>query len=280
MAEPEDDLIAQLRALGTSLQTPAPPDLRAAVRTRLSQSADAPGWAGWRRAGWRRAGWRRADWSRAGWRRADWSRAGWGRAGRRGRAVVAAVVVAVLLALLPPARAAMAEVVAGLLRFAGVEVVHGVLRPRATPSPLPSTRSGALDEARRMAKFPLGTPARLGPPEEVQLGDPGPDGSPRVVSLVYGGGSVRLDQFDGSVDPAFFKTVGGAGAVWVDVDGRSAVWLAEPHVLEYVDRHGVRHAETARMTGPTLIWSGDQVTYRLEGVATLPEARAIAASVR
>ena len=40
----------------------------------------------------------------------------------------------------------------------------------------------------------------------------------------------------------------------------------------------VRH-ETARLAGPTLIWTTGPVTYRLEGIATVGEAVAVANSV-
>jgi len=49
--------------------------------------------------------------------------------------------------------------------------------------------------------------------------------------------------------------------------------------VEYIDRSGVPRWETSRLTGPTLVWLGT-VTYRLEGVATLDEAQAIANTLR
>jgi hypothetical protein len=243
----DDDLIAELRELADWIDTPPVPDVRAAVRSRLATR------------------------SRVSILRPPWP--------RRWVAVAAAVAVALALVVLPAGRAAVASAVSGILRFAGVEVRQGP-PPHGLPSaaPLPSVRSADLDEARRLAPFPVGAPARLGAPETVQLADPGPDGAPRVVSLLYRGGAVRLDEFDGGLEPGFEKKVYG-DAEWVQVGPMTGLWFAAPHELVYVDRQGLYHTETARLAGPTLVWSDGRVTYRLEGVPELAEAVAIAASV-
>jgi hypothetical protein len=144
---------------------------------------------------------------------------------------------------------------------------------------LPSTRSTGLDEARRQARFPVTVPARLGVPDEVLTADPAPDGAPRVVSLLYRNGPIRLDEFDGDLDPGFIKTQAGPDTEWTSVKGNFALWLPHPHAVVYVDRAGIRHEETARLAGTTLIWSDGRVSYRLEGVPTMAEAVAIAASM-
>lgn len=245
MADSDSDaLVAELRALAGWLDVPEPPDVRAAVRLRLEQPSTVH------------------------------------RPHRRLLAAAVAFVVAVLIAVIPPARAAVASAVTGLLRFAGVEVEQTpTVRPDlpATPSPLPSTTTAALADAQRRTHFHIGVPRRLGPPAQVLIADPGPDGAPRVVTLLYQGGKVRLDEFDG-VDPAFLKQTGMSGQ-WVDVADGMGMWLPGPQTVEYIDRFGNRHDETARLAGPTLIWTIGQVTYRLEGITTLDEARAIALSV-
>ena len=124
----------------------------------------------------------------------------------------------------------------------------------------------------------MAVPAALGPPESVIVADPDPGGSPRLVTLVYRGGGVRLDQFDGGLDPGFLKSA--SDAEWTQVAAGTALWLPTSHPVTYVDRGGVAHTEAARLAGPTLVWSAGAVTYRLEGVATLAEARTIAASLR
>jgi hypothetical protein len=239
MADPRDDLlIAELRGLGARLEVPPPPDVRAAVRSRLLA-----------------------------------------RPRRRWRAIAAAVAVALLIAVVPPARAAVAHAVTGLLNFAGVRVRHGTPAPAASPSPLPSLRSAGLDNARRMAHFPVRVPVKLGVPEQVQLADPAPDGAPRVVTLIYGGGAIRLDEFDGQLDQLFLKTQAGPDASWVEVRGSPGLWFKAPHAVAYIDRQGVTHEETSRLAGPTLIWTDGTVTYRLEGFATLDTALAVALSI-
>jgi hypothetical protein len=238
----DDDLARELRDLGPWLVTPAPPDLRAPVRERLAAGARWPS--------------------------------------RRWLAAAAAVLLALVIAVVPQTRIAVAHAATALLRFAGIELDSA---PRSgslptTPSPLPSTRLATLDEARRQARFTIDVPARLGPPESVQLADPDATGAPRVVTLLYRGGTVRLDEFDGKLEPYFAKKIDAAGMVWANVHGQPAVWIPTPHSVTYIDRHGVRHEETARLAGATLIWQGATITYRLEGQLTAEEALAIARS--
>jgi len=265
---PDEELATELRALAAWLDTPEPPDVRAAVRARLAARTQ--------------PGARSANLTRAqpGAPSGNPTRS---RPGvRRWLAAAAAIAVAVTVAVLPQGRAAVARVVDEVLHFAGVQVRNspgGLPSLPASPSPLPSLRSAALDEARRRARFPIGVPAQLGVPEQVLLADPGPDGAPRVVSLIYRGGAVRLDEFDGELDPTFEKSAVGNGSRWVTVNGHSGLWFPEPHALTYLDRQGIRHTETARLAAPTLIWRDGAVTYRLEGPTTLAEATAIAASV-
>ncbi|MEO3780919.1 hypothetical protein ABGB16_29765 [Micromonospora sp. B11E3] len=238
-----DDLERELRDLSAWLATPDPPDVAARVRARLA--APAP-------------------------RRRRW------------RLYLAAAVVALLVAVLPPGRAALADAVAGLLRFAGVVVATSPAPTRATgaPSPLPSQRPAALDEARRQVRFPIRVPARLGPPERVLLADPDGTGSYRVATLLYRGGALRVDAFDGRLEVAFWKQAAGPGTEWVQVGGESGLWVGGPHAMSYVDRTGGVRVETARLAASTLIWQQGEVTYRLEGDLTRPEAVEIARSVR
>jgi hypothetical protein len=142
---------------------------------------------------------------------------------------------------------------------------------------LPSVRSAALDDARRAALFPVRAPVTLGTPEQVLLADPDKAGAPRVVTLTYRGDTVRLDEFDGSMSPAFLKTA--PDARWVAIGGDSGIWLPGPHAVTYVGRDDVERTETARLAAPTLIWVAGGVTYRLEGLSTLQEAHAAALSL-
>ncbi|MGI5520649.1 hypothetical protein ACQEUX_06805 [Micromonospora sp. CA-259024] len=237
------DLERELRDLSAWLETPEPPDVTARVRVRLS---------------------------RPPLRRRRW----------RSLATVALVVL--LVAVLPPTRAAIADAVAGLLRFAGVSIATSPppTPPSGTPSPLPAQRGVALDEAQRSVRFPIRLPAKLGPPEQVLVADPDATGRCRVASVLYDGGALRLDAFDGRLDLAFHKEVTPPGVAWVQVDGDFAVWVDGPHVLSYVDRAGEVRRETARLAASTLIWQGVGVSYRLEGALTKAEAIEIAESLR
>ncbi|MEU0151360.1 hypothetical protein [Micromonospora fulviviridis] len=228
-----DDLERELRDLATWLETPDVPDVRDRVRARLAAPAR-------RRRRWRR----------------------W----------LAAALAALLLAALPPGRAAIADAVAGLLRFSGViiETTPAPDPPAGVPSPLP---------AQRHVRFPIRVPAALGAPEQVLVADPDGTGAYRVATLLYRGGALRLDAFDGRLDPVFHKQLGGPGVEWVTVDGDFAVWIGGPHELAYVDRAGVERVETARLAAATLIWEDAGVSYRLEGQLSRDAAVRIAASL-
>ncbi|GIJ72075.1 hypothetical protein [Virgisporangium ochraceum] len=240
-----DPLADELRDLGRFLAIPEARDQRAAVRARLEARPR-----------------RRPRFSPP----------------RRWVAAAAAVAAAVVVGVVPPARAAVTDAVGRVLRFAGVEIRDGDPGTLpASPSPLPAVRSVALDEARRVAKFPVLAPTALGVPEEVLTADPAPDGAPRVVTLLYRGGTVRIDQFDGRVEGAFLKKA--ADAESVQVRGDFGVWVPAPHPVVYVDRFGVVRSEAARLAGPTLIWASDSATYRVEGLTDLDSARAVAESM-
>jgi hypothetical protein len=239
----DDDLINELRELGSWVAVPEPVDQRTAVRDRLASP--------------RRARPRVRRWVLA---------------------VVAAVVGTVVV--VAPARAAVVDVVGDLLRVAGIEVrrepAPGGLP--ATPSPLPSVRSTALEQARRVALFTLREPGVLGAPEQVLLADPDATGAPRVVTMTYRGGKVRFDQFDGAMSPVFFKSA--PDAQYIEIGPDQGIWLPAPHPVTYLGRDGAEHTATARLSGPALVWASGDVTYRLEGLSTLEEAQAAAASLK
>ncbi|MBQ0978239.1 hypothetical protein [Micromonospora sp. M61] len=204
------------------------------------------------------------------------------RPARRWRPLAAAALVAVVVAVVPPTRAAVADAVTGLLRFAGVSIATTPARtlPGGTPSPLPGQRSITLDEAQRAVRFPIRQPAKLGPPERVLVADPDATGTCRVATLLYDRGALRVDAFDGRLNLAFHKEVTPPGADWVQVNGDFAIWVDGPHVLSYVDRAGEVRQETARLAASTLIWQEGDVSYRLEGAVGKAEAIEIARSLR
>jgi hypothetical protein len=244
-----DDLTRELRELVDWLETPPPPDITAAVRERLT--APPP---------------RRLAWWRRRWRR-----------------LLSGLLVAVILAALPPSRAALADAFEGLLRFAGVEFAAPAPSPAPlppSPSALPGQRAVTLEQARGQVRFPVLLPAELGQPQQVLVADPDSAGMHRVLSLLYRDGTIRLDAFDGRFDPYFVKQVSGPGMQWLVFQGGTAIWVAAPHPLIYVDRDGATHTETARLAGSTLIWEAGDLSYRLEGDLTRDEALKIAGSLR
>ena len=196
---------------------------------------------------------------------------------------IAAMVVAVV-ALVPPVRAAVME----LLHIGGI-----VVREEPGPRPLPSTpglgerptpgegaTSVPLDEARRVLGSDFGVPGALGPPATVSVSHEG-----RVAELTWGEGAAvtRLDVFAGSPDWGYLKRVWSA-VTPTGVNGRDAVWLGATHEIEWVDRHGVTQTAPPRLAGPTLVWvtsapDGRDLTYRLEGPSTLATALDIATTV-
>ncbi|MEU8068779.1 hypothetical protein [Micromonospora sp. NPDC049151] len=235
-----DDLERELRELTGWLEPGRTPDLTAGVRARLD--APAPR--------------------------------------RRWRYALAAALAVLLVAALPPGRAALADAVTGLLRFSGVVVdTAPAPPPTGTPSPLPAQHQVALAEAQRQVRFPILVPARLGAPERVLVADPDGAGAHRVVSLLYRGGTVRLDAFDGSLDIVFHKRSLGADVTLTQVGGEFAIWVGGPHALAYVDRSGTERVATARSAAATLMWERAGVSYRLEGDLTREQALDVASSL-
>ncbi|MEV5895848.1 hypothetical protein [Nonomuraea fuscirosea] len=286
--EPFDDLEAELVALGDLLDPPTPPpaDVAAAVRARLEQpdpAAEDPA----------------TDTSPdSGLDPGPGPVAGPGPedgpdpahgpiatpvrphsrsprpARRRGRrwAVVAAVVVAVIAvtAATPQGRAAVAYI----LRFAGIELRIGDTPPPpvTTTAGLPGEHTVPPSAAAGQARFPVRTPAALGPPQRVTVADGG-----RVVSMFWPDG-VRLDQFDGAMDPYFFKKLGPPYPDHTLVGGRSAWWLPGEHPLGHIRRQDGTEVPL-RQAAPTLVWQQGTLNYRLEGAANKEEAVRVAESL-
>ncbi|HUR08177.1 MAG TPA: hypothetical protein VM347_36945 [Nonomuraea sp.] len=267
--DPFDDLAAELTALADFLDAPNPPpdDVAAAVRARLEPTPDAPvtpeapGVPGVRRhplSPGRRDDERRPPARRR--RRARWQ-------------LVTAIVLAVIAitAATPQGRAA----VRAILHYAGIELRLGDSTPRpvTTPTPLPGEHPVAPADLAEQVKFPLRTPTALGTPERATVSDNG-----RVASMFWPGG-IRLDQFDGTVSPYFFKTMGPPWPEDIQVAGVTAWWLGGSHPLGYIRREDGTSVPL-RQAEPTLIWQSGTTGYRLEGAGTKERAAEIAATLR
>ncbi|MEQ4714926.1 hypothetical protein [Nonomuraea sp. B19D2] len=275
--EPSDDLEAELLALGDLLDVPDPPaaDVAATVRARLeaeihdtpaATSADAapgrdpahgplrphPGAPG-----------RREDGRRPPARR-----------GRRARWKIVTAVVLVVIAITaatPQGRAA----VVWILRFAGIELQVGETTPPpvTTTAPVPGEHTVQPDQVGGQVKFQVKTVKALGDPRSVTVADNG-----RVVSMFWPDG-VRLDQFDGGLDPVFFKKLGPPWPDYVKVGPYNAWWVPGSHPLGYIRRQDGTEV-SLRQAGPTLIWQQDTLSYRLEGLKTKDEAVRVAMSLQ
>ena len=208
------------------------------------------------------------------------------RPGRRRLAWSVAAAVVLVLALIPPVRAAVLE----LLRIGGV-IVREEPRPTtgtdtvtglgpSTGTRGPSGVTVSLDRAEQLLGAQIQVPAALGPPTSVVVAHEG-----RVAELEWErpNGTTRLDVFAGSLSWGFLKTVWEA-VTPVRVAAYEGVWLGAPHLIEWIDRDGRTHPEPARLAGPTLVWvvptAAGEVTYRLEGRATLADAVRVAESAR
>jgi hypothetical protein len=162
------------------------------------------------------------------------------------------------------------------LKFAGIEFSSEPPPPIQTTAPptLPDERVVSLDEARRLSSFEVHELSTLGKPTKVQVADGTP---PRFVSLLYNGS--RLDEFDGQFGPAMEKfTYDTEHVEKVSVNGSPALWINGPHDIIYIDKAGNWLAESAKMSGTTLIWQVGTVTMRLEGNFTKDEAIRIASA--
>jgi hypothetical protein len=160
------------------------------------------------------------------------------------------------------------------LGFHGVAVTSG--DPVTTSPTVPAASGDAdLEAAAGQAGFAPVVPDAWGAPDAVEVSDDG-----LVVSLSWttDDGTVRLDEFRGTVEPLFWKTA--PEAEHVAVAGRDALWLPMPHRVTVLGPDGDVRQLHSRLAAPTLVWLHDDLTLRLEGDLDLDEAVAVAESVR
>ena len=176
-------------------------------------------------------------------------------------ALIVALTVVALAVAIPQSRAAIAHV----LRLDGVELRQA---PGPSPAPhpsLPGEQGMPLEQARQRVAFPILVPAKLGRPDVVTVSDGG-----RVATLIYDRtpyGQVRLDEFDGHLDPVYFEKFVHLGNVTeVRVNGAKGLWVTGPQEIVYVRSDGMVVQASARLTtGSTLIWGTPRVVLRLMG---------------
>jgi hypothetical protein len=237
-----DELRDELGALGREAAWPPTPDLAAAVAGRLEPRP-------------RRASWRPLR-----------------------PAVVLPVLLALVLAavaLVPPARTAVLDV----LGLAAHERIVPVERPPQAPRRAPALgRRVSLAQARAAVGFPVRVPAALGAPPEVRLSRGVPGGA---VTLVYGS-RFALTEFRGGATPYAQKSVGPrTRIVATEVAGRRAIFLTgAPRRWVALDRDGRPVEATARLVDANvLLLDAGGVGFRLETRAGLARARAVLRSL-
>lgn len=198
---------------------------------------------------------------------------------RRVVALVAAGALLVGLAVVEPARNAIAD----LFRSGRVELrsTHAF---RTTPpshlhrTPPAETHTTPLSGAQAAVAFPIRLP-RLVPSQSptISVDRRVPGGLVsleyqdfRVVEIAAGPGpSVMAKAIDPKTRMAAV-TVGGAPGLWI---------TGTHHLIAYLDRDGNVRQDTVREAGHVLLWATGGVTFRVEGFHQLAAARQIADAI-
>ncbi len=239
------ELELELRAL--EVEWPATPDLASAVQARLAAPPA----------------------TRRRWRldRPAWQLA----------VAATALVIAVVMAI-PPARAAVLD----LLGFSSVRITREEPRPSALERRLSFSNPVTLERARRA--FPVLVPEELGDPDAVYLYEH--PGMGRRVDLVYGSGEVEalVTEFHAIAEPVIEKSVGmGATVERLRVGDDPAFFISgAPHGFAYIDSDtGQVNFEEQRLAGNTLLVErSDGVLVRVEADVSRERAVEIAESLR
>jgi hypothetical protein len=199
--------------------------------------------------------------------------------------VAAAVVLAIAIAVaVPPSRRALA-------RWLGIGAVE--LRPVTTtlpagasdqtvpgsvPTSVANSTTDALATARNdLAFVPMVAGPGAGPIVEVETDPKVPGG---LVAITYE--RFTLVELTGNANavPLMVKLVpAGVTVTPTNVNGADALWIEGAHEIAYVAPDGTVRKDTVRRSGSVLLWTVGSVTTRIEGIATLDEARRIAVTV-
>ena len=195
------------------------------------------------------------------------------RVGRqRARRTIIALVCVVVVGV-----AAAPAAVSSLRQLFEVEPVPGLgpLEP-GVAAPFAGRRV-PLDVARASSAFPVRTIGSLGAPDEARVRD---DIAGGLVTVVYGGGAIRLAQWRTTdVDAriaivpaeghARDVTVGVLPALWIEGTARGTFTL--------VGADGTVHRESFEVGGGVLLWKDDGMTFLLQGVGSTTQATSLAA---
>ncbi len=209
----------------------------------------------------------------------------------RGRVLLALAAALLLIAIavvaIPPSR----EAIADWLGIGAVDIRRSEQPPAAETGgrPVPGQPGSPRDRealarlaaARRKVHFTIATPhdGSVGALFDVEVDSRASGG---LVSLTYERFTLVEVASMPNEPPPFRKTLGPTTRLeYVTVHGRQAAWIVGgTHEIAYLDPSGDLQLDTVRRSGPVLLWERGGVTYRIEGIAMLSQARRAAESLR
>ena len=157
--------------------------------------------------------------------------------------------------------------------FHGVIVVENDNAPTGDATVPPADGKLTLTEAAEQVGFHPMVPELLESPDDVSA-----DPKRHLVSMSWdvNEGTIRLDQFEATLSPLFWKA--SRTAEPVTLNAGDGLWFPEPHKVVILGPDG-EITVPARLAATTLIWPLGSRTLRLEGEFTQAQAIAIANSV-
>ena len=199
---------------------------------------------------------------------------------------------AILLVLLLTIVVAVPEIRASVLEFLKIGAVRIIPIPTLTPAPtrepiptpyIPMLEFGTevtLAEAQATVDYPITLPTipqDLGSPNHVYLQE-----TPLPMVVLVWDEPESLDTtwlilYVIDSQDAFFKFMPNEPQM-TTVDEQQAVWITDPHLMEYVERSA--GAVQRVIEANVLIWEVDGITYRLEANVSQEEAIQIAESMQ
>lgn len=192
-------------------------------------------------------------------------------------ALVVLLLAASLLAV-PSVRAALVQILraGGITIFVGEEAAVDDIPPLLSEQVPAFTEPITLDEA--VARFPdLMLPTELPPPDDVLLHEE-PVWDTAVIFLWRNEADPQEIEWSlYQIQVAEYAYKGSEMLEMTAVNGNQAFWLVGPHYFRLRDSLA---EEWLFVNGSVLIWWDGDVTYRLEGAATLAEALRIAESLQ
>ncbi len=202
---------------------------------------------------------------------------------------VAAVFVLITIAVIaiPPSREAIADWLGiGTVQIRRTEHqpatnnTSGNQVPGQPGAPRDPDAQARLAKARGSVQFTIATPRA---PAAGDLFGVNVDHRPvgGLVALTYERFTLVEAAAAPNQKPQIGKSLGPKTHLeYVTVQGKKAAWIVGGnHEIGYVDPAGDLQLDTVRRSGPVLLWERAGVTYRIEGIKTLSDARRIAESI-